>query len=302
MAAGFALAALVLLWIALASRQTRGINDHPTHLGLATSIRAGVFPPEMPWTPGEPAFFHYGADLLNGMLAPPSGPDPAFVEELLGAYAWMSFALVVATALLRRTSRFAVLIIMPLLLTASASVYYGGSFSIVQALVPTGIPAAGIRSSLTDIYWPSVELPDASLDYALSNVYKPPYTLSYALTFAVLAHAGRRSWLSVTTLAALVGFIGLLSTSLVPIVLVLWAGLEAVCLIESRRAGSMRRSDVVRSVIRVLGSLRFCYSPGASLLFSWATTWRSHGTWQAGNNSAPSNGYPAVSASWALDP
>ena len=27
--------------------------------------------------------------LLSGLLAPPSGPDLAFVEELLGAYAWI---------------------------------------------------------------------------------------------------------------------------------------------------------------------------------------------------------------------
>ena len=60
------------------------------------------------------------------------------------------------------------------------------------------------------------------------------------------AHAGRRSWLSVTTLAALIGFLGLLSTSLIPIVFVLWTGLEALHLLQSRRAGSARRSDVIR--------------------------------------------------------
>ena len=281
-AALFALVAFAIFWIALTSRQTWGINDHPTHLGLAASIRAGVFPPEMPWTPGAPAFFHYGADLLNGVLAPPSGPNPAFVEELLGAYVWMSFALVVATALLRRASGFAVLIIMPLLLTASASVYYGGSLSIVSAVVPTGIPAAGIRSSLTDIYWPSLDVVHASLHYVLSNIYKPPYTLSYALMIAVLAHPGHRSWLSVTTLAALVGFIGLLSTSLVPIVFVLWAGLEAVSFIESRRAGSMRWSDIVRSASGfALAALLLLAGSFSSILLGddLALTWREAG-WQ----------------------
>ena len=236
----------------------------------------------MPWTPGAPAYFHYGFDLLTGLLAPPVGPDSAFVEELLSAYVWICLALVVATALLRRASGFAALIIVPLLLTASASVYYGGSFSIVSAVVPTGIPAAGIRSSLTDIYWPSLEAANASLHYMLPNIFKPPYTLSYALMFAVLAHPGRRSWLSVTTLAALVGFIGLLSTSLVPIVFVLWAGLEAVRLIESRRAGCMRRSDMVRSASGfALAALLLLAGSFSSILLGddLALTWREAG-WQ----------------------
>ena len=62
------------------------------------------------------------------------------------------------------------------------------------------------------------------------------------------AHAGRRSWLSVTTLAALVGFLGLTSSTLTPIVFVLWAGLEAIHFIQSRRSGSTQRGDVIRSV------------------------------------------------------
>ncbi len=244
----FILAVLALYWFALVGRQTIGITDPSTHLGLAASIRAGLFPPEMSWTPGAPAYFHYGFDLLTGLLAAPAGPDSAFVEELLSAYSWICLALVLATALLRRSSRLTVLIIMPLLLTASASVYYGGQFSIVSAVIPTGIPAAGMRSSLTDVYWPSLDVADASLHYVLPNIFKPQYTLAYALTFVVLAHSGRRSWKSTVTLAGLVGFISLLSTSLAPIVFVLWAGLEAVWLYESSRGGSVRRKDVVRSV------------------------------------------------------
>ena len=79
-AAGFAVAALALFWVALASRQMVGIPDAPNHLGLAASIRAGAFPPELPWNPGMPFPYHYGADMLAGLLAPPSGPDSAFVE------------------------------------------------------------------------------------------------------------------------------------------------------------------------------------------------------------------------------
>ena len=53
--AGFVVAALALLWVALASRQLLAIPDAPTHLGLAASIRAGGFPPAFFWTPDFPA-------------------------------------------------------------------------------------------------------------------------------------------------------------------------------------------------------------------------------------------------------
>ena len=255
-AAGFALIALALFWIALASRQLATIPDAAIHLGMAASIREGGFPPEIPWNPGMPAPYHYGVNLLRGLLAPPSGPDLAFVAELLGAYAWMSLSLVVVTALLRRVSAFAVLIAAPLLLTAGGwTLMFNEPFSIVEIPVPTGIPSAGLRASLTGIYWPSAELP-RNLDHdSLPNIWRLSFTLSYALAFVVLAraaHAGRRSWLSVMTLAVLVGFVGLLATSLAPIVFVLWAGLEAVWLIQSRRAGFAHRSDVVRSALGIV--------------------------------------------------
>ena len=247
----FAIAALVLFWAALAGRQMLGIPDVTMHLGLPASIRAGTFPPELPWNPGMPNPYHYGTDMLSGLLAPPSGPNPAFVEELLGAYFWISLFLVVATALLRRASGFAVLIAVPLLLTAGAWTFTGVHGSIIlEAPIPTGIPAAGLRASLMDVFWPSVELLQNFLSDALPNIIKPAFTLSYALTLVVLAraaHSGSRSWLSVTTLAVLIGFLALTSITLTPIVFVLWAGLEAIHLIKSRHAGSPLRSAVVRS-------------------------------------------------------
>ena len=252
-AAGFALIALTLFWIALASRQTLGIDDDAIRLGLPASIREGGFPPELPWNPGMTAPYHYGVNLLHGLLAPPSGPDLAFAKELLGAYAWICLALVVATALLRRASGFAMLIIAPLLLTAGAStLVFNQPAGVVQAPVPTGIPSAGVRASLTEIYRPAVDPPRDLAQEAPPNISKPRFTLSYALALVVLAraaYAGRRSWLSVTTLAALVGFLGLTSTSLAPMVIVLWAGLEAIHLIKSRRAGSSLRSDAIRSAL-----------------------------------------------------
>ena len=249
-AAGFALAALALFWIMLARRQLLGgMPDWWTRLGLPALIRAGGFPPEFPWNPGMPAGYHHGVDLLLGLLAPPFGPDLAFMNELLGVYGVVSLAFIVVTALLRRASGFAVLIAAPLLLTSGAWTLVTDPPSIVEAPVPAGIPAAGLRASLMDIYWPPVELPYSRVRHAPPNIWKPAFTLSYALTLVVLMHAARakrRSWPATLTLAALIGFLGLTSTSLAPIALVLWAGLEAIHLIKSRRAGSLQRSHAVR--------------------------------------------------------
>ena len=250
--AGFAVSALALFWVALASRQLLGIVDPPIHLGMAASLRAGGFPPELPWNPGMAAPYHYGIDLLIGLLAPPVGPDLAFVTEILGAYAWTSFALVVVTALLRRASGFAVLVTAPLLLTAAAwTVVFATPSGVVQIPVPAGVPAAGLRASLTDIYAPFIQLPLTDGRFiGLADIWKPALTLSYALVFVVLEHAaraGRRSWLDALTLAGLVGFAGLLSASLAPLMLVGWAGLDAARLGKSLRAGSVPREALLRS-------------------------------------------------------
>ena len=247
LALGFAGAFLVLSWLALASRQLLGIPDAAIHLGIARMLREGGFPPELPWNPGMAAPYHYGQDLLIGLLTPPVGPDLAFVTELLGAYAWTSFALVVVTALLRRASGFAVLVTVPLLLTAGAlTLEFRLPPHILQLPVPEGIPTAGIRASLTDIYLPFVQVPLPSAKYlGLPDIWRPSFKLAYALAFVVLAHAartGRRSRLESLTLAGLVGFVGLLASTLAPVLLVVWAGLEGVNFLHSRRAGSVPRA------------------------------------------------------------
>ena len=243
----FAIVALALFWIGLASRQTITILDPQARIGLAASIRAGGFPPELPWNPGTPSPYHYGMFILSGLLAPPSGPDLAFVEELLAGYAWIGLVLVVVTAFLRRASGFSSLAAIPLLLTAGGStLVFVDPASILEIPMPAGRPATGLFASLTEIYWPSMYLRHR----VPPDIWSPPFTLSYALAFVVLAHgtrAGRRSWLSMMTLAALIGFLGLTSSTLAPIVFILWAGLEMVHLIKSRRAGSPLRSDMIRS-------------------------------------------------------
>ena len=96
------------------------------------------------------------------------------------------------------------------------------------------MPADGLRTSLADIYWPSLDTYPAPV---LPDIWKPEFRLGYALVFVVLeraAHAEHRSWLANFTLAALVGSLGLLVTTLVPVVIALWVGLEALRLARSR--------------------------------------------------------------------
>ena len=79
--------------------------------------------------------------MLVGLLAPPMGPDLAFMMELMGVYAWMSLILVVVTALMRRAPGFAVLAIAPLMLTAAAwGLWNGEPAGVVEAPVPVALP------------------------------------------------------------------------------------------------------------------------------------------------------------------
>ena len=242
--AGFAGAVLVLGWAALASRQLVGIANPHIDLGLAASIRAGGFPVSLPWHPEAPASYHYGASLLVGLLAPPLGPDLAFVWELLGVYAWVSFVLVVVTALRQRGSWLAAVLLAPLLLSYGLHTFIWSDPSRIAGILwlplPAGLPAAGLRASLAGIYWPPFE-PVGSRLSALPDVWKPVFPFGYAMAFVVLAHAARSkhaTWLGSLTLAGLVGFLGLLVTTLAPVVAVLWAGLDALRLARARGAGA----------------------------------------------------------------
>ena len=224
--AGFAAAVLALLWVGLASRQLLVIPDHPIHLGLAATMRAGAFPPELPWSPGIPVRYHHGIDLLVGLLTPPVGPDLAFVTELMGVYAWTSFVLVVVTALASRATWPVALLLAPLMLSTGLWTWQGSGPALLQGPLPAGLPAAGIRASLTEIYWPSAELPLPTPFAALPDIWKPSFTMAYALAFLVLervAQGAGRSWPATLTLAGMVGFMGLVSTTLTPVVLMLWA-------------------------------------------------------------------------------
>ena len=268
--AGFAGAILVLGWAALASRQLLGIANPHVDLGLAATIRYGGFPVSLPWHPEAPAKYHYGVSLLAGLLAPPEGPNLAFVWELLGMYFWVGFALVVVTALRQRGRWVAALSLSPLMLSYGLHTIVWDSFSKVAGILwlpmPAGLPGVGLRDSLADIYWPAVE-PAGSPLRSLPDVWMPAFPLGYALVFVVLAQAARATrptWLSCLTLAGVVGFLGLLVTTLAPVVMVLWASLEALRFNRARQAGSATHDLAIRSIIGlVLAVLLLRFGGGA---------------------------------------
>ncbi|MCY4112929.1 MAG: hypothetical protein OXG33_03175 [Chloroflexi bacterium] len=241
--AGFVVAVLALLWASLASRQLMGIPDPEVHMGLAAFLRSGGFPPEMSWTAGVPVRYHHAIDLLVGLLAPPVGPDLAFVTELLGVYAWTSFVLIVITALLRHASPVVVVAAAPLLLANGLWTWASGDGAVLQVPIPAGLPEANLGASLGDVYWPPVELaPEVRLADLLPDSGHPSFPLGYALTFVVLervARLERWSWRASVTVAGLVGFMGLVATTILAPLVIGWAGLAGWHLIRTRRSGAM---------------------------------------------------------------
>ena len=102
---GFMVAALTLFWLALTSRQLLNIPDEHIHIAIASTIHFGSHPPILAWNPSVDLAYHYGSDMMLGLLTPPFGPNLAFVTEILGAYLWTSFALLIVSLLLRHRSR-----------------------------------------------------------------------------------------------------------------------------------------------------------------------------------------------------
>lgn len=231
-AAMFVVTALAVFWLALAGRQLLSLADDEIRYGLASSIRAGGFPPVVPWNPWQPATYHYGIDMLVGLLSPPTGPDLAFVNEILGAYVWTSLALVVIASIHKHGGWVATLALSPLLLTAGAWTLFGSPNppSIVQFPVPNGSPGVGFRTALIEVYWPSFNLPlDTTYNVSPPNIWRPSFPLSYVLVFVVLERisVGRvRSWTSLCSLAAILGFAGLVDESVALIGLALWVAFE----------------------------------------------------------------------------
>ena len=254
--AGFMAAAVTLFWVGLAGRQLLGIPDASIHLALSGAIRAGVFPPELPWNPGLPVPYHYGVDLLIGLLTPPAGPDLALTTEVLSAYVWTSFALVVATTLRHVGSWFGALILVPLLLSAGTwTVLLAEPPPLLKVPVPMDVPAAGLRAALTDVYWPMLDLPGAWAPHHQTpppNVWKPPFLLAYTLAVVVservAAHADQRVLANVV-LAMLIGFLGLVEEAVALVVLGVWVVFAVLARAQAGQAPVMARELCVPFVV-----------------------------------------------------
>ncbi len=236
--AAYAAVALALMWIGLAGRQTLGIPDPATHLGLTAALRAGAFPPAFPWLPGVAAPYHYGVAIFAAFLTPPFGPDLAFATELLSAFFWTGYVLVVGTTMLRRGRCFSTLLLVLLLLTPGAwtLVWLIEAPELLRVPVPTGFPSAGFRTSLGDIYWPTALPWTVATDATPPNIWKPHFVLAYGLTVVTLERAcqASRSWPGAITLALLVAFLGLIDESLAPMTLAMWIILDACHLKRTR--------------------------------------------------------------------
>ena len=192
----FGVLGLVIFWVSLAGRQLLTIPDAQIHLSLSAAIRAGIFPPELPWNPGLSVPYHYGVDLLIGLLRPTIGPDAALTTEVLGAYAWASLALVIVMTVRKGGSWSSALILAALLLTPGTwTLLLGDQPPLLKVPVVTGLPTAGLRAALTDAYWPATELSGASAplyETPPPNVWKPPIPLAHALAVVVLERVSSR--------------------------------------------------------------------------------------------------------------
>ena len=260
--AGFIGAFLILFWIMLAARQLMTIPDPGIHLGLSSYFQAGGWPPATPWNPDIRVHYHHGLDLLIGMLAPPMGPDFVLVTEVIGAYIWTCFALIVAVEILNRAGWLWTVTLCPLLLTAASWTllgYLNRVPNIVQIPLPTELHTIGLRDSLSKLYWPELEpVWHSEFDGSPANIWKPLFVLSYALAFIVLSHLSgsrSRSLTDAVTLAVLVGSLGIVSAELALLVLGLWCGLEALRLFPRLVNRDIEQAQVLQAVAGLLGAL-----------------------------------------------
>ena len=248
----FGLAGIAVFWIALASRQLLIIPDEILHTMLPATIRAGGWPLTLGWNPDLDLAYHHGIDLLVALLTPPTGPDLAFTTEILGAYAWTALILLAATLLMRCGSWAGTLVLMPLLLTPGAwTLVFGDQPSLLHVALPAGLPSAGLRASLADLYWPSVELPWQSERQAVPpNIWKPQFSLAYAMAFVSLERAACGPSLNrpgTVVMAGLVGFLGLVDETLALVVLALWSTSLAIDALNVTQATSSRIIHLVRA-------------------------------------------------------
>lgn len=273
-AAGFAAGALMVFAVALAARQTLIVSDAFIRFGLAAPIQAGVWPPVLPWSPWQPVPYHYGTDMLVGLLAPPAGPDLAFTKEVLDAAAWTSLTLLVGVTVVRRGGWLGLVVFTPLLLTAGAWIQLqGASPALLQLPMPSGLPDAGVRASLSEVYWPTREWPWPYPEphAAPPNIWFFRFTLAYALALIVLERVTESTqplpWQSSLTLAALVGFLGLTEEALALTILGLWGLIELFRIVRSRP----KRARILARAVAGVGSAGVLLALGGGVLTGMLT-------------------------------
>ena len=254
--AGFGAVVLTLGAVGLAGWQMLKGPPDAIHLGLAAQIEAGNWPPTLPWNPWQSVPYHYGVDLLIGLLAPPFEPDLPLTTEVLGAYIWAGFILIVATVLRRYCGWAGALVLTPLLLTAGAwtLVLWIQPPSVLEIPVPAGLPQAGLRAALAATYWPAAEATEGwPYDRVLANVWTTWFVVSYALAVVVLERVAnglaRRSIdiIQSVFLGALVGFLGLADETVAASVLALWGVLVAAQILRARLRGRAVRREALRA-------------------------------------------------------
>ena len=270
----FGIASLTAFAVALAARQTLIIGDAYIRFGLAAPIQAGAWPPILPWNPWQPLPYHYGADMLVGLLAPPAGPNLAFAKEVLDAASWTGLAILVGVTVRQHGGWLSLLLLTPLLLSAGAWIQLQTtSPSLLQYPQPAGLPAPGLRMSLASIYWPDMvwPWPYPEPHAAPPNIWFLRFTLGYALALIVLERVTKTTrplaWSTALTLAALVGFLGLVEEALALTVLGIWGSIETVRLIR----GQPNRARILARAAAGVGAAGLLLALGGGVLTGMLT-------------------------------
>ena len=200
---------LAVFVVALAARQQYWIPDALVHTPLSASLMAGAFPPRFPWTPDLPAIYHFLPELAIGALNAGFGPGLVLTTEIVGAFVAAGLAvLVMAVAADLGASRLAMAVVLPLLLSPGLwTLLFGERPPAVQAAIPVGLPAAGLRAALGSLYVPDLAAAARTpAEAAPPNIINPHFIWSHglAVTAALLATARARHTLTGALILALV--------------------------------------------------------------------------------------------------
>ena len=240
---------LAIFWTALSARQLLWIPDIGGHLPLTASIMAGNFPPAFPWNPVEPAFYHYGPDLMIGGLEIGTGLGFILVTEILGAILVSALILNIGILAARSRSLFALAVTVPLILSAGAwtLVLVGSQPWPLTMVVPAGLPEPGIRAAMSAIFIPGPGVPwQSPVDASPPNIFNPAFPLAYALVLVLIDRALAGAWRAVPgmLLTAVMGaFLMLTDETMFAAFLLIWiVVITAACLRDSnsrRRLSTM---------------------------------------------------------------